>query len=48
MQTFKHEALRFVSDGVMPDRTGKEEGVLRRQSVITRIDSFESTSMSFV
>ena len=33
----------------MPDRMGKkEEGVLRRQPVITRIDSFKGTSMSFV
>ena len=48
VQSLKYEALRLVSDGVMPDRMGKEEGVLRRQPVITRIDSFKGTSMSFV
>jgi len=48
VQSFKREALRLVSDWVMPNRMGKkEEGVLRRQPVITRNDSFKGTSMCF-
>ena len=38
--SFKHEALRLVSDRVMAGRMGKEEGVLRRQPVITCSDSW--------
>ena len=49
VSSLNHEALRLVSDGVMPDRMGKkEEGVLRRQPVITLIDSFKATLMCFV
>ena len=49
VQSFKHEALCLVSDGVLPDRMDrKEEGVLRRQPVITRIDLFQGTSMCCV
>jgi len=37
VQSFKHDALRLVLDGVMEDRMGKEVVVLRGEPVITHI-----------
>jgi len=48
-KVLKHEALRFVSGRVMPDRISKKKAcLLRAQPVITRIDSFKSTAMCLV